>query len=244
MAVTGVFSGMIGVTVGGSALISIPVMMMLGAGPLTAIATNKFSMFWSGIVASTRYYRAGVLPSWRVVWLPMTMTFIFALLGAWMVLDIPESVLTIIVIGLMLVIVALLVVSPDLGQKEEKRNKGMRMQIKSAIVFGGLGLYLGFFGPGYGTFAIMGLVYVYGFTFVQSSGTMNLLGFAGLLSSLGVFLYNDQVDFVLGIPLTAGVMIGGWLGAHFAVLKGNTWLRRFLILITLILIANLIYQRF
>ena len=243
LALVGVFSGMIGVTVGGSALIAIPFLMMLGAGPLTAIATNKLAMISSAAMASWKYARSGLMQDWRRLVMPMILTFVFSWIGALLVLNIDERVLTLLVIGLLVLVLLVLVLLPGVGVEPQVRRAGRGQQAKSVLVFAVLGLYMGFFGPGYGTFAIFGLIYVYGLTFVSSSAVMNLLTLSGLLSSVGVFVMTASIDYALAIPLTVGVAIGGWLGAHLAVLKGNVWLKRALIGITLVLIANLFWTR-
>lgn len=243
IALVGVFSGMIGVTVGGSALIAIPFLMMLGAGPLTAIATNKFAMISSATMASWKYARAGMMKDWRQLIMPMIVTFVASWIGALLVLNISEWLLTLLVIGLLVLVLLVLVLLPGLGVEPQQRTLGRGQQVRSFVVFAVLGLYMGFFGPGYGTFAIMGLIYVYGLTFVSSSAVMNLLTISGLLSSVGVFMMKGVIDYSLAIPLTVGVAIGGWLGAHLAVLKGNVWLKRALIAITIVLIINLVWKQ-
>ncbi len=239
----GVFSGMIGVTVGGSALIAIPVLMMLGVGPLAAIATNKFAMLSSAGIAGWKYHRMGMMPPWRKAVIPMITLFITSAIGALLVVNIAEQTLTLMVIGLLVLVLLLIVAMPDLGLVAQPRKSGRMQQMKSILVFSLLGLYMGFFGPGFGTFAIMGLIYVYGLTFVESAAMMNLLSISGLISSVMIFAQTQVIDYETGIPLMVGVTIGGWLGAHFAVLKGNVWLKRALILVTLILIANLVYRK-
>jgi len=43
--------------------------------------------------------------------------------------------------------------------------------------------------------------------------------------SLAIFLYHGLVDFYLGMLLAIGNFVGGAMGARFAILKGNRWLR-------------------
>jgi len=58
--------------------------------------------------------------------------------------------------------------------------------------------------------------------------------------ALGVFVLNDQVDWLVGLVLALGNMLGAWLGARGAVEKGAVWIRRLLIAVVVVSAANLL----
>ena len=62
------------------------------------------------------------------------------------------------------------------------------------------------------------------------------LTFAALI----VFQANAQIEWVPGLVLGVGNMIGAWLGTHVAVSKGTDWVRWFVIVVVLVSAAQLL----
>ena len=238
----GVASGMIGVTVGSSALIAIPVLLMMGMESVPAIAVNKFAMISASFMAGWKYYRSDLLPINSFTLGLAGANLVGAFIGTHLVLQVDERLMEYLVIGLLVAVFLVFIFVPSLGLKPKEKPLTNSLRIKSLIAFFILGLYMGFFGPGYGTLAIFVLVLLLGYTFIESSALMVLVGYPGLLVSVGVFAWNDAIDYAFGIPLMIGVAVGGWLGAHLAVLKGNVWLRWGFIMITAVLIGNLMIR--
>jgi len=58
--------------------------------------------------------------------------------------------------------------------------------------------------------------------------------------ALGVFLLNGQVNWLIGLVLAVGNMLGAWVGAKVAVDKGAEWVRRLLIAVVVVSAANLL----
>jgi cupin 2 domain-containing protein len=84
-----------------------------------------------------------------------------------------------------------------------------------------LSFYDAFFGPGTGNLWIMAIIYFIGYTFREASGYAKILNFKSSLFSLSIFLFYQNVNFVLGGVMAIGQFIGGYLGAHFAISKGS-----------------------
>jgi uncharacterized membrane protein YfcA len=48
--------------------------------------------------------------------------------------------------------------------------------------------------------------------------------------ALFIFVFNGKVCWTVGMALAAGNGLGGWLGSHWAVTRGERWLRLILII--------------
>jgi uncharacterized protein len=89
----------------------------------------------------------------------------------------------------------------------------------------GLGAYDGFFGPGTGTFLIMGQVWLLGYSLLRASAEAKVVNFASNLAAVCVFAANGQVDWSLALPMGAGQLLGGAAGTQVAVRGGDRLVR-------------------
>src|SRR3989338_8721302 len=87
------------------------------------------------------------------------------------------------------------------------------------MVFGG------FFGQGTGPFSTYVLIFLLGFTMLETGGTTIIPWFVLSLSSAIIFAFHGIIDYKLGIFLLVGMGIGSYLGAHIAIKKGDKWLK-------------------
>jgi hypothetical protein len=86
-------------------------------------------------------------------------------------------------------------------------------------------------GAGGGVFALYALVYFFGMTYIEAKSTLSVSTIFVSAAAFAVFQFHGLVSFKLGLPLTAGMYIGGGLGAQAALEKGNAWVRSFFVLI-------------
>nr|WP_321355906.1 sulfite exporter TauE/SafE family protein [uncultured Draconibacterium sp.] len=92
---------------------------------------------------------------------------------------------------------------------------------------------------GAGFFLLAGLVLGCGHNLVRANAIKVFIVLIYTVFSLGIFIYNKQVDIVAGLILAAGNMFGAWLGANFTVRGGAKYVRYVLILSMVIVILNL-----
>lgn len=237
----GILIGFISVTVGGAGLVNIPFLMIIGLNPASAIATSRLSVISSLLSGSIRYYKQGLIKCHTSLIYLTVLTLIGSILGTILVLKIDQQLLKIIII--ILQILMLIILSKNNLEKSAKTaNSSTLSKIIGSFVFLLLGFYLGFFGAGFGTFVIFSLIYFFNFSFAQSAAVMTVINFIALTLSVVIFGYHGMINYQVGIPLLAGSTIGGWLGAHYAILKGNFLLKKLIFAVALILIIKLIFD--
>jgi len=237
--IVGIFIGIIGVTVGSSALISIPFLMTLGLNPYFAIATSKFAVL-SSFITGVKYYKKGIMKHKKLALILSLAAFIGSIIGANLVLKINEYVLKVIIISLLIIVLLITIIKNKVGLEPKEKKFTKKSYFLSFITILFLGIYAGFFGAGFGSFTIFALIYFFSLTFLQSAALMRIINFFALIIAVIIFAYNNVIDYSIGVPLLISIAIGGWVGAHFAVLKGNVWIKRLFILVTSILIIKLI----
>jgi uncharacterized membrane protein YfcA len=89
-----------------------------------------------------------------------------------------------------------------------------------------IGAYDGFFGPGTGTFLIMGGVLLLGENMTRASGDAKAVNFASNLASVMLFASQGKVAWAIALPMAVGQASGAWIGAHLAVKHGDKMVRR------------------
>ncbi len=85
-----------------------------------------------------------------------------------------------------------------------------------------------------------GLVLGVGYDLVRANAVKVGIVLFFTVFALGVFVINGQVNWLIGLVLALGNMLGAWLGARVAVEKGSVWVRRLLIAVVVISAANLL----
>jgi uncharacterized membrane protein YfcA len=220
---------------GGGGLLTLPALLWAGLPPHLALGTNKGqSVFGSG-AALVRYLRAGLVdPAQARVTFPLG--FAGSLAGAALVLCISPERLRPLVLALLAgaaVFVALRRAAPQAGTRREGRTR-LVLAGSTALVIGG---YDGFFGPGTGTFLIVAFVALLGDGLARASAEAKVVNFASNLAALVLFSTRGVVVWRVALPMTAGQLAGGWLGAHLAVRRGDGLVRGVVVVIALALAA-------
>lgn len=105
-----------------------------------------------------------------------------------------------------------------------------------------IGAYDGFFGPGTGTFLIIGFVTVLHLSLRQATANAKVVNFASNLAAMLLFVTQGLVVWRVSIPMAVGQFLGGTLGAQLAVKGGDGLVRRVVLGVVLALVARLGYD--
>ncbi|MBE9067253.1 TSUP family transporter [Leptolyngbya cf. ectocarpi LEGE 11479] len=207
---------------GGGGLIVLPTMLMVGIPPAAALATNKLQGSGGTLVASLYFLRKQIVRL-RDIKLTVLMTFVGAVLGVWLVLQIDSTVLKAIIPFLLISMGAYFALSPKLGTTDQKQ----RLAHGPFAIFIAplLGFYDGFFGPGAGMFMALSLVSLRGYNLTKATAQTKLLNCTSNVSSLLYFLAFGEVYWRVGLIMLAGQVIGASIGARIVLAKGAALIR-------------------
>lgn len=225
---------------GGAGLLQLPALLILGLPFGVALATHKVASVALGVGAGLRHARGGGLrPVIAATMLLAGLPGVW--LGARLILGVPEHIaefsLGVLTLGLGLYSV----LKPDLGRNPRVVLHDWRGQAVGVLGLFMIGVLNGSLTSGTGLFATLWLVRWYGFDFVSAvSHTLLVVGLfwngAGALF-LGL---QSKIAWSWLPPLLAGSLIGGYAGAHWALLKGNAWVKRSFETLTLLVGLHLI----
>jgi uncharacterized membrane protein YfcA len=94
-----------------------------------------------------------------------------------------------------------------------------------------IGFYDGALGPGTGSFFVITLVGILGYSFLEATAKSRLANWATNLAALCVFVPQGAVLWKVGFVMGACNLVGGYVGARTAVAKGTRFVRIFFIVV-------------
>ena len=227
-----VTAGFVDAVVGGGGLIQLPALLLglPNASPVQILATNKLGSICGTTVSSATYYRR-VRPDPRTFVPLMVLAFAGAVLGALVASRIPREAFEPIVLVVLVVVGGYVLLKPDLGSETELKHSGGRHLGTAMLVGFGIGFYDGAMGPGTGSFLVLSLVALLGYSFLDASAKARLANWATNLGALVVFVPQGAVLWKVGLLMGAGNLVGGYVGARVAVSRGARFVRVFFIVV-------------
>jgi len=237
----GLMAGFVDSIAGGGGLITLPVILSLGGQPQVALGTNKLQACFGSGSAAWHYSRAGAV-NLKDCWHGCLVTFIGAITGSLGVRQLPPNTLKVIIPLLLIAIAIYSLRNPHLGERE---TTARMERPRFDLIFGlTLGFYDGFFGPGTGTFWTMAFVLVMGFNLTKATGYTKAMNFASNISSLLVFASAGQVNYLAGIVMGSGQLLGARIGSRMVMKRGTKFIRPVFITVVLIITAKLVYDAY
>lgn len=221
---------------GGGGLITVPALLIAGLNPVAAVATNKLQGTF-GVASSTlAFWRAGKIE--KALGLPFLVAgFTGGVAGALVVTLLSPDKLRVVIPFILLALALYVLLSPKLGD-------GVGKERLTPLAFAGsigfaIGAYDGFLGPGAGTFYLLGLILLCGFSMVRAVAHTKLLNFASNLGALLFFLWSGHVLILLGFAMGGGAALGAWLGARTTLRFGASLVRPLVVAVSILMALRL-----
>ena len=235
-------AGVVDSIAGGGGLISLPAYAFAGLPMHLAYGTNKFGNMFGTVFASIHFARRKKI-IWDAAIFAFPASFIGSWIGAKIVLLLSERALSLcLLIILPIASVFMLFGTRNSGDSPDNMVRGKKLIIYSVIVGFACGAYDGFFGPGTGTFLVLGFTALVKMDFINSSGTAKILNLASNFGALFVFLRSGDVDISLGIQCALCSIAGNLIGAKLATDKGSKVIKPIIIGVITAIIIKLIFQ--
>jgi len=236
-------AGWVDAVSGGGGLIQLPALLVLmpAATPAQVLATNKLSsVFGTAVAAET--YRRRVRPDLRTA-LPMALAAVLgAAVGAACASLLPREVFRPLVLVLLVVVGAYTLLRPEVGDAQTLRFTGRRHYTVAVAAAFVIGCYDGIFGPGTGSFLVIALVALLGYSFLHASAKARIVNLATNLGALAVFVPQGAPLYRLGLLMAACNVGGGWLGARMAIRRGSGFVRLVFLVVVGALVLRLAYD--
>jgi len=220
----GILVGFINTLAGGGSVISLSLLLILGLPATIANGTNRMSVFFQTTSSVTAFWRKKMFTTRKIWWLILPAT-IGSVAGAWMATGIKSEILEIAMVIIMAFMLVFIFMKPEKWMKENTAFLQKKIQWWQVGLFFAIGLYAGFLQVGVGYFLLMGLVLGVGFELVKANAVKNLIVLFSATVSLAIFLVSDQVNYLYGLLLSAGSVIGAYIASMMAIKKGGSFIR-------------------
>jgi uncharacterized membrane protein YfcA len=232
LGLAGLSAGFVDAVVGGGGLIQLPALLigLPSAAPVNVLATNKLAGICGTTVSSATYYRR-IRPDPRTFGPLMASAFVGSVGGAFVGSHLSSAAFDPIVLIVLVVVGSYVVLRPGLGEATALRFGRARHTWTVMGTGLAIGFYDGALGPGTGSFFVISLVGLLGYSFLEASAKARLANWATNLAALCVFVPQDAVLWKVGLVMGAGNLLGGYLGARTAVARGAGFVRLFFIVV-------------
>ena len=242
--VAGIVAGTLNVIAGGGSFLTLPLLIFLGLPPGIANATNRVAIFLQNAGAVWSFKRFGVLDAKSLLWAAVPAT-LGAIPGTWLALTIDDRAFQKTLAFLMVVVTIWTLWSPHGksgstggGRPASEARSAFETRLALGAGFFLAGLYGGFIQAGVG-FLILAVTTAAGLDLVRGNAVKVLAILCFTAISLGIFIWQDRIDWPIGLCLAGGNVLGGLLGARLTVLKGHGWVKNVVTLMIIIFAVKL-----
>lgn len=228
LASAGFFAGLVDSIAGGGGLITLPALLSIGLPPHLALGTNKLQMTCGTSFAIINFHRKSKI-IWKIAFVGIPFALVGSVIGAKLTFLIETSVLGKTLILILPPAALFMFISRSLLKEHAERNySGINYWIITPLTCLIIGCYDGFFGPGTGTFMIVGLVLFSHLSLVTASATAKTFNLASNVGALFTFILAGHVDYLIGLVMAIANIAGNLIGSHYAMKHGNKFVQKIL----------------
>jgi len=233
----GFVSGIINTLAGGGSFLTLAALDLIGLPIAVANASNRLGILM-GAVAGALGFRSKGASEFRASLQFAIPALLGAIVGAFLVIDLPEAVFERVLGICMLIMLAVLILNPKKWLEGREVTMTPRRRAISYVVFFLIGIYGGAIQAGVGLFLIAALVMTAGVDLVKANMHKVFVTATYTIVALLIFALKGQVDWIYGSVLTVGYGLGSWVSSRVAVAKGQGFVRLVLALSLVVLAAQ------
>lgn len=224
----GFVAGIVNTIAGGGSFLTLPALLMFGLDPKLANGTNRVAVLFSSAAAVATFDKHGLLDRKLAIRLTFP-TLAGVPVGALLAIYLPstafEALFGVIFLGMAL----LLALNPKKLIAADKTSTPPPWVILP--LFFGIGVYVGFIQAGLGILLLLAMSLLNTGDLVASNAIKNLIGFLVTLAATVIFVVYGLVEWLPGLTMAAGNVVGGFVGAKLAIKKGNRMIFGFLVIV-------------
>ena len=232
-------AGFIDSIAGGGGLISVPALLLAGASPVETLATNKLQGTFGAAAATLAYARTGHVNLRDQLGLAL-ISAVAGGGGAMLAHLIPAEVLRVVMPVVLIAVAAFFALKP--GLSDDSSTERMRPVVFSATIVPAIAAYDGLFGPGTGSFFMMGFVLLAGYGVLKATANTKVLNFSSNLASLMVFIPLGATWWTVGLAMAGAQIVGASIGASLAVRIGAKLIKPLLVTVSIGMALRLLWQ--
>ncbi len=236
--IVGSFAGFNNVFAGGGSTLTLPALIFAGLDSATANGTNRIAILVQNLFATASFHKQKV-SGMNIAFKYGLYTLPGAIAGAFFSVKIPDIWFHRILGVVMIAILFTLFQKKDYSQQtcNEQHTPGIRFYIYLLA----MGFYGGFIQVGIGFLFIGGLYHFLQTSLLRVNVYKIIIILMYTLPALAIFVFSGKVDWLLGLALSAGNALGGWIGAHMQVTHGDKLIRNIMLIAISLMAIKLIF---
>jgi uncharacterized membrane protein YfcA len=233
----GFFGGVLNAIAGGGSFITFPALLFVGVPPISANATNTFAAC-AGYLSGAYALRKELASHKRVLPGMLMVSLVGGGLGAWLLLQTPESLFRQAIPWLLLFATLLFALGGWLNRTlrqyaSHHRHASLIASLLLFLLLLAVSLYGGFFNAGLGI-VILSYLALAGYTDINHMNGMKLL-VSSVISLIAILLFvlDGAIAWYQGGVVLLGTLLGGYVAAHYSRQLAQHYLKWFVIVIGL-----------
>lgn len=250
VALAGLAAGAINAVVGSGTLITFPTLVALGFPPVTSTMSNAVGLV-AGSVSGTWGYRRELNGQWNRLRWQLPASVVGGILGAWLLLHLPEKVFIEVVPVLLVIALLLVVAGPriqawarDRADRAGRSTEDVLPRRTTALVAStfAIGVYGGYFTAAQGILLVGAMGALLPESVQRMNAAKNLL--ALVVNVVAALAYTsvafERISWTVAALIAVGSLVGGWIGAHYGRRLSPTALRAAMVVVGLIGVYRLV----
>ncbi len=231
-----------GTLVGGNSLITIPLLILMGLPPHTAIGTERVGVLGLGLAGLYSFHSKGMM-RYRLAFVVGIPCMLGAFVGANLALQISPELLKKFIVALTVILLIIVAANPRLGVAEPAKHSISFGRYVLGVFLGlGVGIYNGFYGAGGGTLLSYIMILVFHQTFLGSAANLKVATVLSYTVSTATYAYHGAINLPVALTMFAGSAIGSYMGAQYSDRIGNVWIKRLFIGVISIMVIKLLIE--
>jgi len=235
----GFVAGFMDAVAGGGGLVTLPILLLAGANPLTALATNKIQGLFGTATAALAYARGGHVNLRDQSGLAL-IAFFASIAGALLVSVLPTEWIRLILPVLLIGIAVFFATKKGLGDLDRARRISPALFAATMVPL--CGAYDGLLGPGAGSFYMLAFVSLAGYGILKATAHTKLLNLASNAGALLAFAFVATPWWFTGIAMGLAQIVGAHAGARMAQKKGARLIKPLLVITSVTLGLKLLWD--
>jgi uncharacterized membrane protein YfcA len=237
----GIIAGFLNVMAGGGSLLTVPVLVFMGLPGPVANGTNRIAILVQNLMAITAFFQRG-FSDFRLSLTLAACAIPGAIAGAMVGVNLSgewfNRVLAIIMLGVM----AIMYFDKGNNSAADPDHQPSRQQlVRGHLMMVGVGFWGGFIQIGVGFIIMPVLNRVMGLDLVRTNMHKVFIIFTYTIVALALYASQVEIMWLVGAALALGNGIGGYIGAHYAVSKGEQLIKTVLNVVLIVFIIKLLF---
>ena len=240
---TGLGSGFMNTVASSGTALTLPVMIFLGISPSVANATNRLPLMLGLVMATWTFHKHRNI-DWPQAGKLILPVIIGTILGCSVIGRVNEQFIRYLLIMALMISVVLILLKPS-SLIAVRRNLPREVTHISLLLMFGVGIWGGLIVLDIGTFILFALVLYQNNDIQKANGLKAVLGLAIGIVSTSYFGFKGRIDWEYGVILSAGSILGSYIGSRFALqLRSRVWIYRIILGVIMIELATLAIKEF